>query len=236
MPQLRRFNQHGMSQFKQFLEVLRADPKVPRPLELLADPTGTEVVTDSHLLEERTFDTRFEVAEFVDAILSAAGVKAAFTDTGLWAWLACYFFPTLYAPDAKGPGKPDYWIPEQSWKGYYRHRIAGPLGVYVAHRDHLADAAILLKTPASVHGEYSEQLASRQERVTSRAVVGVATTLYFNKASGTVKKGGQSRKKPGTLLRYLGFLDQLDLTYDLYSVTVDELLALLPPEFDRFKK
>jgi hypothetical protein len=43
------------------------------------------------------------------------------------------------------------------------------------------------------------------------------------------------KNSPGTLLRFINIIQQLDLTYDLYSLGGEEILALLPPEFDKWK-
>jgi hypothetical protein len=43
------------------------------------------------------------------------------------------------------------------------------------------------------------------------------------------------KSSPGTLLRFIDIIQQLDLTYDLYSMSGEEILALLPPEFDKWK-
>jgi hypothetical protein len=42
-------------------------------------------------------------------------------------------------------------------------------------------------------------------------------------------------RRPGTVFRFIDILDQLDVTWDLYSMTTDMLLGCLPAEFDRFK-
>jgi hypothetical protein len=238
MPDIRRFNEIGLSRFSAYLDLLGIDPRAVLPADLLVDSSSSEFVAKSKVLAPRQFSTKFDVAENVDAVFRDAAIVPAFTDTGVWAWLACFFFDSLCPADPSGrrqaKGK-ERWIPEQNWQGYYRHFIAGPFGIYMAHRDHLNDAAILLQSPATSLSDYMEQLASRQELVTSRAVLGAASALYFDPHARQPKRGGQTRKKPGTLRRYLTVLEQLDLTFDIESLTVPQLLALLPQEFDRWK-
>jgi len=41
---------------------------------------------------------------------------------------------------------------------------------------------------------------------------------------------------PGTLYRFIDVVQQLGLTYDLYSMTGDQILQLLPSEFDRWRQ
>jgi hypothetical protein len=36
--------------------------------------------------------------------------------------------------------------------------------------------------------------------------------------------------------RLVAVIQQFDLTYDLYAMTADQILTLLPPEFDRWRR
>ena len=63
-----------------------------------------------------------------------------------------------------------------------------------------------------------------------------ATLLYLRNRKGKPKSGAISRKRPGTLFRFIDVIQQLDLNYDLYSMTGQEVLQLLPAEFDSWKK
>jgi|JI10StandDraft_1071094.scaffolds.fasta_scaffold178986_4 hypothetical protein len=80
----------------------------------------------------------------------------------------------------------------------------------------------------------SRQLASRKELVTNPAVAEAATRLYFDSASNSLKRGSGSKTK-GAPRRLANLLNQLDLTWYLYGMTSDEILTLLPKEFDRFR-
>jgi hypothetical protein len=40
---------------------------------------------------------------------------------------------------------------------------------------------------------------------------------------------------PGTLLRFIDVVQQLDLNFDLYSMNAEALIGLLPSEFDAWK-
>jgi hypothetical protein len=78
-------------------------------------------------------------------------------------------------------------------------------------------------------------IASRPSLVTCKAVVGAATRLYYDSASGR-NRSGLSGRDPGSPRRFADILSQLDLTWDLHSLTTEELLELLPPEFDAFRR
>jgi hypothetical protein len=83
-------------------------------------------------------------------------------------------------------------------------------------------------------GDVVEQLASRQEIVTNKAIVGAATKLYYDRVTGAPRRGAGG-KGAGSARRLADIINQLDLTWDLYAMSENDLIARLPAEFDRFK-
>jgi autotransporter-associated beta strand protein len=59
-------------------------------------------------------------------------------------------------------------------------------------------------------------------------------TFYYNPATGSFKRGAGSSVK-GAPRRLAALFNQLDLTWYLYGMSADEVLNLLPKEFDRFR-
>ena len=83
-------------------------------------------------------------------------------------------------------------------------------------------------------GEIAEQLTSRQDLVSSRTVMALATLLYLDPATHRPRRGSGSAG-PGTPRRLAEVLAQLDVTQDIYGMDVARLLGLLPGEFARFR-
>ena len=81
-----------------------------------------------------------------------------------------------------------------------------------------------------------EQLASRQEFATNRSVMGAVTRLYYDQINATIKKGAleTNKNKPGSLRRFIDLMRQFDVTYDLYSLSTDGVIEILPKEFNKF--
>jgi hypothetical protein len=63
-----------------------------------------------------------------------------------------------------------------------------------------------------------------------------ANLLYIGKRDSKPKSGAISKNKAGTVYRFIDVIQQLDLNYDLYSMTGEEVLQLLPAEFNKWKK
>ncbi len=88
-----------------------------------------------------------------------------------------------------------------------------------------------------VGGEMIEQIASRLEYISCRAVLEALDRLYLDDTRDVerLKPGATSRTRGGALGRFITFLEQIAMTYDLYGMTGENILDLLPPEFDEWK-
>ena len=62
-----------------------------------------------------------------------------------------------------------------------------------------------------------------------------ADKLYWDEKSGALKKGAQG-KAAGTPRRLVRFMRQLRRTYDPPAMTADQLVCVLPREFERWKQ
>ncbi len=232
---LRRFNKIGIRKFAILLESLRQGESVGTPLDFLNTSEYSEGISQSTEFEVQSFDSRLELASFVDNLLTDVGIGDDMTDIGLWSWLGAAFLDVTCPTDSAGirkPGKDYRHIPSNDWKDFYRHLIRGPVRIFRLFKDNPSPASIVLCQNPQSPGDFVEQLASRQERITNPAIIETANTLYFDNKTGKPKRGASSTwRKPGTLRRYGDLLDQLDLTHDLYSMSADELTELLPDEF-----
>lgn len=239
MTPVRRLNDLGIQRFSEFLDSLKTDAPQGPPVDILADPQTSEDLGCQIYIEKKSFASRFEAAEYLYKNLDTSGLKGIERDRGLWAWLSLFYFDQLCPADEGGrrkPGELARWLPDvTNYKRYYRHLLAGPYLIYRAHRDQPKRALALLCQPLHSPGDIVEQLASRQEIVTNKAIVECATKLYVDPKTGKPKTGAGG-KGAGSARRLADVLNQLDLTWDLYAMSADQLLKLLPPEFDRFRQ
>lgn len=232
---LRRLTEPGLDAFGAYLDQLKADPKLAPPTYLLTDPTTSQPAADVEIDPSRTFPRRLEAARYLDEILTTAALPAVERDHGLWAWLTLLFFDQVCPTGKGGARKPKarvVYIPAVAdFQRYYRHALLGPYTVLRANGEE--NALALLLSPVHIMTDIVEQLASRQGRITNPTVVGTATRLYVDRDALTYKPGARG-SGDGSPRRLTAVLDQLDLTYDLYGTTVEELVSLLPKEFSRF--
>lgn len=239
MTQLARFNPDGIHAFRQTLQAARDGETRATPLPILNDPALVEFVTDAGDIDVEVFSTRMQLAAYLSPVLEGVNSPDLLRDTGLWAWLSAAFFDTVCPADAYGNRNPqaDYrHIPTNDWRHFYRHLIRGAVRIYRLFEPDPDKGAIVLCQHPAKPGDFVEQLCSRQERITNPAIIEVANCLYFDTDTEKPKRGSSPNSpKAGTLRRFTSTLDQLDLTYDLYSMKADDLIAILPSEFTKYR-
>jgi len=236
---LRRFNPDGMAAFSNYRARLTLEPALEPPLEILEDPALTEPLPGDVEVESRKFANRLEAGRYLNELMDLAKIQLPERDQELWAWLTLFYFDEVCPTDGhscRDPQDEARLVPVlDNYQRFYRHLLLGPYLIVRAHRDRPERAIAMLCNPLSKPGEIVEQLASRKELVTNRAVVELATQLYFDPATGSFKRGAGSSVK-GAPRRLAALFNQLDLTWYLYGMSADDVNNLLPKEFDRFRQ
>lgn len=236
MVRVRRLTREGRSAFADYLQQARSNPEVPPPQTLLEDERASAPLEAELSVEQREFDSKRQAGEYFDRRLSGTEISEVRRDSGLWSWLSLFYFDQVCPPDAEGKRKvnqTEQYILIPDWRRYYRHLLMTPWELYRKYPD---SARVLLSGTVDTHGDFMEQLASRQEIVTNRGVIDAADRLYYNVDEGRPKRGARSRDRPGNVRRLVEVKQQLDLTFDLYDLQADEILDLLPPEFDHWRE
>lgn len=230
---LRRFNDEGLARFDAYLSSLRSDPKIDPPYELLEEDETSEAVADVEV-EDLELSTRMEAGEYLHSLIDAAGLVDAASDRKLWAWLSLWFFESVCPYDGNGKRKAGArvrYVPDVgNYLRYYRHLLAGSWRIFRIHRDDPEAARVILCQPLHMPGDIVEQIASRQELVTNRLFLAAATRLFIDPSTESPKTGASAKAR-----RLAIFCDQLDVTWDLYAMTPDDVFVKLPKEYDRFR-
>ena len=187
-------------------------------------------------LNEMAFPSRMEAARFLHSVL--APISEPERNKGLWAWLSLFFFDAVCPADGNGhrkPGELPRHIPEVgNFRRYYRHLLLGPYLIYRFFEKTPEAALSLLWQPLNKPGDVVAQIAAYQELVTNFGAVAAATRLYYDPATKRERRGAQSKERGGAR-RLVDLLNQLDLTWDLYGMTAQEIDGMLPKEFEKFR-
>lgn len=232
---LRRLTPVGMAQLREYLADLRRDGACPVPLKMLDDPILSEEAFPAVQLSRPGFATKRAAAVYLDEKLAPLGDRSnLLLDSGLWSWLALYYFDDVCPVGSNGKraplAEPHYVLDANNSRRRYRHLLATPFKII---GDLAVHNRILLDLPLTTHGDLTEQVMGRLYLLRPPSVQALIDRLYFDPVRGRAKPGIISKKaKPGDLRNRLTIrLRQLLVTYDVAGMACDDLLELLGDEF-----
>lgn len=232
-----RMTEKGKVRFINFLDSIKAGETAGVPEDLLLPSEYAEVIGgNTGWLDRLDLGNSLEVAKDLDQIVSRLKLASAERDWGFWSWCSAYLFERLCKRDNTGklkPGEMSIWIAEPyNWKRYYRHYLASIWQVYAAHRDKEEELIVLLNGSVNTPGELWAQIAATQTLITNKSMIDAVHHLYWDKANLCRKRGagGNSPRRLTTVLK------QFERTFDFFAMSGDQIVNLLPAEFDRFKE
>jgi hypothetical protein len=234
MAQARGLNPKGIERFREYLRTLGESPELVPPREILTDPIYSKAVNGQAHVEITEFSDRMHMVECLSKALESIDSSVEAKNIGLWSWLSLFYFDQVCPQDLNGKRKAGMnyrHILEKGYRHRHRHLLAGP---YVTYQMYGEKARLLLHGLLHRENKSHHEFAARQEFITNRSIIEVADTLYFDSHLAKPKEGVFSRIKPGSLLRFIDVIRQLELTYDLYSMEAQKIISLLPDEFNEW--
>ena len=229
-PSLYAFNASGLDAFEKVFTGQIDDSAIdPVDASLATRVPGTNAFSPGE------YKTAKDMAEAVLSSFGGVGLFDLLPDTGLWAWLTFVLRDQLFKKGVDGTwkvGEVHRWYPSNpnDWQKGQRHLVRMPALLLKSLGD---SADHLLCGAPSVLPEIREQLTSQQDMF-NPAFQQVARALYFDDATGALKRGAGG-KSGGTPRRLAKVRQQLDVTWDLEDLDTDRIIERLPAEFSRFK-
>lgn len=226
---VRRLNHDGVQAFSAYLRQ-RRDGKSPEPpMNLLQDPECTEPIPVEAEIETRSFPNRMSLAAYLNKEVFTESWGGIEKDIGLWTWIALFYIGQICPPERQPKKLYSYVLRgDDNHRHYYRHLANGPFRLY---RSHGSLARVMLAGPLDQHPDMAEQLASRQNIVTNTALIRAADYLYWDPEREDHSVGAASRNRSGAVRRLIDVTDQVARTYDLFAMTAQDIVDLLPDEF-----
>jgi hypothetical protein len=245
---LAELNQAGIETFRAFLERNKETPSAEEPpYHLLSSAEYTSpvplAVGDANVETDVISDTRMQLAERVNYLISSRAELASVCESkGIGAWLSLALFSSICKKDDDGnwkvgqmtryidDGKGDQW-------GFAIHRrniVCGALAIYHLHGE---NARLSLHGAASSVSDYAEVIGAIEDIMLNPVMIEVLDRLYWDAENNRPKTGlrGQSPYVNGSYRRFVnktyGFYAQHYMTYDFWTMTADQIIALLPEEY-----
>lgn len=232
---IKRFNEDGIQSFKEFLITQKAHPSTESPYHIVQSrELTTDVGGASKELDLLNLSDKLATARSLNKIIDELQISAAESDRGLWCWCSAYLFARLCKKDQSGRfkvGELSNWVLyPQNFQREYRHYLASIWQVFASHKN-LLEIEVLLSGEVNTPGELWEQIVSRLEYVKNENLIKALHILYWDAKSRKRKKGsgGESVRRLDHVLK------QFARTHDLFNIRAEDLVRMLPSEFDRFK-
>lgn len=233
MTKLRSLNARGVDAFRGFLQQIRDGAEFQASPALLYADDYTTRLPRAIEVEPHVFAKKLDAARYLAPLVSQ--LPGFNEDAGLWSWLALYYFDQLSPLDATGCRRPreDYhYIPEHGGWRNDRHLLAGPCKLLLIHG---MNARLLLHPAVHQHGAFIYNLGFRRDLISNRGLIEAIDLLYWDRKRNAPKRGATTSSRPGSLQRLIDVIQQLEFNYDLHGMRADEILQLLPREFDAWK-
>ncbi|OUJ18771.1 hypothetical protein AMET1_0422 [Methanonatronarchaeum thermophilum] len=245
MIEVKEFTNKGIKEFESFISSLREkNPRerkkiienAQKPTYLKQEPYSKKSKLNIEIDEYKEFESKLDIAIYLSNKFEEAGFKRHKIIPGreLFTWIAYLWLDQLCKPK-NGDYKiysTEKYICRKTSRKYYRHFIAGPYYIYSLHGKE--KSKLLLDSKPYIHKENFEQLAGRQDIISNPEIISVAHKLYRDTENDKDKKGVASKDIPGNIRRFGMVLDQLNLTYDIRSMDTEEIIEILPKEFNRW--
>lgn len=234
----RRFTEAGLQAFQKFVVEARALNKageqVPEvPAELLGDEANAVEVEYELPGAEPEFKDKLDIGVFCCRLIPEDEYERARGDAALWSWLAARYFGQITQGRQKIK-EPRAYVAAIGFQDFYRHLILGPYYIYFMAREAPERVRVLLYDDPTTMNEVMVQFGSYQTLLQNPALQEVVHRLYFDDAKRRIKRGAGG-KEDGSPRRFMDFVRQIELNYDLRSIESKRFWAMLPKEFNRYK-
>jgi len=233
---IRVFSDLGIGKFRQYIMDLKNNIQTVRP-DLNVEPYSTEFQPLVEIDENRIFQTKLEVGEYIKNQMDNAEIsrKGILENRNLWTWFAYIWFNQLCPKKNANliPRETAKYIYSSDYRDYYRHLIAAPFSIYSLYERN--NSLLFLYNKPYEHNDFIEQIAARQKIISHENLIVVLHRLYWHESSNRPKRGVQSRQQPGNFRRFVKIIDQFELTYNIFTMSPDEIMNLLPDEFSQWK-
>lgn len=184
--------------------------------------------------KNKIFSSKYEMGKYLCNKLSPVDSSNLLNLPGLWNWFSYLWFDQVcpIENEKRKVYQISRYIYDFDFRKYYRHLILSSWFIYENHKKY---SKVMLYNPVYQVGDMHEQLASRQDIFTNKNLIEVAYNLYWDENNESLKTGATSKNYDGNVRRLIDVSFQLDLTYDLHVMSADDILSLLPSEFNAWK-
>lgn len=246
------YNDEGVAAFLELIENERQKVKASQPARVSDDffrivaemATAPSLIREvpggDYIDDEIGFETRYDFGRYLNSVLPTDLHTVQYSNVGLWAWISSVYLCQLLKR-SKGGKTFDLWsayryVPLAYSKfRYYRHLA---FISFWLHRQLGENAArLFLSRPMYEHSDAIEQLyTSDKDFLTTPALIDLSVDMYIDPTKGKMKRNALGKETPGSARRLATKIaKQLQMNFDLHSMSKEQVSDLLPREFDAWR-
>ncbi|HIO55644.1 MAG TPA: hypothetical protein EYN31_01225 [Candidatus Marinimicrobia bacterium] len=239
----------GQSILQQYLDDLAIDHTLEPPFGILDNHlyyynlaiSKLSATPSPRIVELRDFDNKYEFANYITPLIQ--DLKGIEKNSGFWSWLTLFYFEQI-CPAKDGQRRKlrnAFYIHDLDYKNALKHHLAGS---YLLYKQHGELSELLLQDEMSRLSYFRAALISRKNFINCKTLVEVMNALYRDPETGKQKAGTTHRIEDrndklipdaGTHRRLVHFEKRLERNFDFYSMSSEQILGILPAEFNEFK-
>ncbi len=198
-------------------------------------------IPEGKILKNQKFNSSYELGLYLNDILNGCSYRDIFMDKKMWDWITLFHFEVVFDNKMSGYNEARY-ILNDDWFFRNRHLIRTP---WYANYTYKENSKLFLAKEPYIGSDYLEQYISHRISEFYTPSAGIAYKLYYDKIKNKPRPGYSKkfvRKKnkkilvKGSLGRMFDNLNQFNQIYDLWEMSEDDVINLLPKEFDYLKE
>ena len=251
---IRRFNDDGMQKFNLLYNQIKISIINSKSIEkgynanlkgqvknLLNNYELSEEIEISKEIEFKKFETSYEFGVYLNNIFKEKNYSSIAYDSNLWNWLSLFYFNIIFHPKARGYSEHRY-ILSDDWFTRHRHLVRTPWYIVNVYGKF---GKLFLAKETYTGTDYLEQFISHRISENYTKFAEIAYKLYYDENKNEpkpgyskkfVKKNKRKTLVKGSLGRLVDKLNQYNEVYNIWEMQVQDIIKILPLEFDELKK
>lgn len=232
MMNLRTFTKSGTEEFHDYLFSLKEGKFRIKP-DLNISRFSEEFYIPVEIDENIKFNTRFELAKYLDDLLTNRNIKRStiLKNDNVWNWLSFIWIEQLTNGFRELREIRRYILTSGI---SYRHIVFCSYDLFTLCGEKYSK--LFLYTPVNKVSEFIDKFVGKYRWVSNITLVEILYNLYYDKVKNKPKQACSHRGTPGNIYRLIKVLNQIELNYDIYSMESAKIMSFLPKEFEQWKK
>ena len=203
-----------------------------KKVELLKkDKSFSEEISNSEELNLKDYKNSYELGNALDTSLKNISYKDLFDDLNLWDCLSLNLFDKIFVPGKIKGFMPYRYVVDVDRNNSMRHLVRGP---WWAVNRYGENAKIFTYTEVYQQNDFFEQFVKVNSLRELKVIAEVCMRLYFDKENNR-SIPGTSKGTRGGFARLRDKISHYNKIKFLWNMNTNEIIDMLPSEFDKYK-